>query len=188
MNLVIISGSPKANSLSFRAALHLQQQLEKDGRHAVSLIDVREWQLPLFDKVFNSVETTPEAFRPLAATMLAADGFILVSPEYNGSYSSALKNLLDYFPKQPHKTFGIVAASSGSFGGMRSSQQMILLGAALFGIVSPSMLILPQVDKVFDEAGNITDQKFHHAVHQFLTEFIWLSEAVHAKRLLPVGE
>lgn len=182
MNIVIISGSPKTNSLSYRAALHLRETLLNTTAHKIDIVDVRTWNLPMFEKVFSSIEATPESFQPLAKLMFEADCFILVSPEYNGSYSAALKNLLDHFPKQLRKVIGIVAASNGKFGGMRSSQQMILLGAALFGIVSPTMLILPQVDKVFDESGNLADEKYQHSIHQFLAEFLWLSEAVEAKK------
>ena len=69
--------------------------------------------------------------------MFEADAFILVSPEYNGSYSPAMKNLVDHFPKQHHKPFGIATASPGPLGGIRASQQMQLLVNALFGIASP---------------------------------------------------
>ena len=45
---------------------------------------------------------------------------LLVTPEYNGSYTPALKNLFDHFPKQSRKPFGIVTASPGALGGMRA--------------------------------------------------------------------
>ncbi len=44
--------------------------------------------------------------------MFAANAFIIVTPEYNGSYTPAMKNLFDHFPKQIHKPFGIVTAST----------------------------------------------------------------------------
>ena len=124
MNIEIISGSPRKDSLSNRVALFLQKYLTEKTSHTVNIIDVREWNLPLLQHVFMSVDKTPEAYKPLAERMFAADAYILVTPEYNGSYSPALQNLLDHFPKQAHKAFGIVTASPGAMGGMRSSQKI----------------------------------------------------------------
>lgn len=178
MNIEIISGSPRKDSMSHRVAAYLHKVLSGHTPHHTGIIDVREWNLPLLEQVFHSVEKTPPAFRPLAERMFAADAFILVTPEYNGSYSPALQNLLDHFPKQHHKPFGIVTASRGIMGGMRASQQLLLLIPALFGIPSPYMLITPEVDKKFDENGNLIDPAFSKAVETFVNEFLWLAESV----------
>src|ERR1041384_7411050 len=103
MKIEIISGSPRENSLTRRVAIHLRSLLGKNSRHEVGLIDVKDWELPVVQSVFTSVETTPDEFKPLAKRMFAADAFVFVSPEYNGSYSPAMKNLIDHFPKQYHK-------------------------------------------------------------------------------------
>ncbi|MFZ1327976.1 MAG: hypothetical protein WAW27_03040, partial [Chitinophagaceae bacterium] len=63
-------------------------------------------------------------------------------------------------------------------GGMRASQQLLLLTPALFGITSPYMLIIPGVDKKFSPDGDLVDESFQNAVHNFVTEFLWLSEKV----------
>ena len=179
MNITIISGSPRKDSVSHRVALFLKKELTEMTNHAIDIIDVRDWNLPLLQHVFFSVEKTPDNFKPLATKMFSADAFILVSPEYNGSYSPALQNLLDHFPKQSHKAFGIVTASPGAMGGLRCSQQLLLLVPALFGIASPNMLITPQVDQKFDAAGNLTDPGFSNAIDTFISEFIWLAETLH---------
>ena len=133
MNIEIIAASPRKESVTYRVALFLQKYMAEKTEHNVNIIDVREWAFPLMQQeVFSSVERTPETLKPLAQRMFDANGFIMVSPEYNGSYTSALKNLFDHFPKQTHKTFGIVTASPGIMGGMRASQQMQLLINALF--------------------------------------------------------
>jgi hypothetical protein len=63
-------------------------------------------------------------------------------------------------------------------GGMRATQQMQLLTAALFGILSPYMLVIPAVDKKFDTDGNLVDEGFLKAVDTFVNEFIWLAESL----------
>ena len=178
MTIEIIAGSPRTNSITYRVAVFLQKHLTANTQHQVNIIDVRDWKLPLLEKVFTSVEATPDAFKPLAERMFAADAFILVTPEYNGSYSPALQNLMDHFPKQSHKPFGLVTASTGAMGGMRASQQLLLLVPALFGIVSPYMLVTPFADKKFNEAGELIDASFAKSIDLFTNECLWLAETL----------
>lgn len=179
MNIEIISGSPREGSVTFRLAIFLQKLLREKTAHNVNILDVREWNFPtLQQQVYSSVDNTPENYKPLAARMFSAHAFIIVTPEYNGSYTPSMKNLFDHFPKQFHKAFGIVTASTGAMGGMRASQQVQLLALALFGIPSPYMLITPQVDKKFDAEGNLLDESFSNSIHTFLTEFLWLAERI----------
>ena len=176
MRIEIISGSPRQGSITKRVALFLHKHLQQLTQHQIGLIDVREWALPPLQEVFNSVEETPEEFRPLSERIFSANAFVLVTPEYNGSYTPALKNLLDYYPKQSHKAFGIVTASNGFSGGLRATQQMQLLVNALFGIACPQMLVVGQVEKKFDPEGNQIDPAFTRQIDLFTKEFIWLAE------------
>ena len=179
MNIEIISGSSREHSTSNRVALFLQKQLQANSGHSIGLIDVRDWNLPFVsNEAWASPEKVPVEFQPLAARIFNADAFILVSPEYNGGTSPALKNLLDHFPKQTHKTFGIATSSTGPMGGIRASMQLQQYVAALFGILNPYMLITPAVDKKFDAAGMLTDESFQKNTSLFIKEFLWLAEKV----------
>ena len=150
MNIEIVSGSPRAASVTVRVAKYLQQYLSQhDSKHSVGLIDVREWKLGQLQNVFNSVTNTPDEFKPLAEKMFSADAFIIVTPEYNGSFSSEIKNLFDHFPKQARKAFGIA---------------------------SPNLLIVPFIDKKFNEQNELVDAAFEKQIHVFITEFLWLAE------------
>lgn len=187
MKIEIISGSPRQNSLTRRVALHLKNWVKEHTSHEVDIIDLKDWNLPPVQTVFVSVEKTPDEFKPLAERVFSADAFILVTPEYNGSYSPALKNLLDHFPKQHHKPFAIATASPGQMGGIRAAQQLLLLVPALFGIASPYMLIVPSVDKKFSPDGDLLEESFQNGVHNFITEFIWLADRI-VKEKVTVGE
>jgi chromate reductase, NAD(P)H dehydrogenase (quinone) len=178
MKIEIISGSPRGNSVTNRIALHLKRQIQERTDHEVDIIDVRENELPLLQAVFASVESAPEPYKDLTERILNANAFILLTPEYNGSYSAALKNLLDHFPKQHHKVFAIATASPGMLGGIRAAMQLQELIYALFGIGSPYMLVTPQVDKKFDGEGNLLDESFRKSVDLFVNEFIWLAEKI----------
>jgi len=182
MNIEIVSGSPNAASVTHRLVLFLEKYLKSKTTHNIGVIDVRDWELPLLQQeVYSHTGKAPEALQPLAKRVFEANAFILVTPEYNGSYTSALKNIFDHFPKQAHKAFGIVTASTGAFGGIRASQQMQLLVNALFGIASPYLLITPHVDKKFDGEGNLEDVSFQKSLDVFLSEFLWLAESLAAE-------
>ncbi len=178
MKIEIISGSPRINSVTDRLALHLKNRLVKTGEHEVDIIDMKEWNIPHLQSVWVSIDKVPFEFKPLAERIFNADAYILVSPEYNGSYSPALKNLLDHFPKRNHKPFGIVTASPGAMGGIRASQQLLQLVPALFGIASPYMLITPAVDKKFSPDGDLLDESFGNTVHNLISEFLWLAKKI----------
>ena len=176
MKIEIISGSARRGSVTKRVALHLLKRFNDSTNHEAGLIDLQDWHLPALESVFTSVDNTPEEFKPLSKRIFEADAFILLTPEYNGSYSAALKNLLDHFPKQHHKPFGIVTASPGALGGMRAAQQLLLLVPALFGIPSPYLLVVPAVDKKFNSQGGLIDENFENSIHNFTAEFLWLAE------------
>lgn len=181
MKIEIISSSPRDTSVTIRVAKFLENYFKENTEHEIGLIDVRDWKLGLLQNVWTSVEKTPDAYKPLAERMFKADAFIIVTPEYNGSYSPALQNLMDHFPKQARKAFGLVTASPGAMGGMRASQQLLLMVPALFGIVSPQMLITPMVDKKFDENANLIDESFIKNIDLFAKEFLWLAETTSVK-------
>jgi NAD(P)H-dependent FMN reductase len=157
-------------------ALHLQQAIREKTDHDVNIIDLRRVEMPQLQSDFTSVASTPEPYQEVAERMLNADAFILLTPEYNGSYSAALKNLLDHFPKQHHKVFAIATASPGMLGGVRAALQLQELIFALFGVGSPYMLVTPQVEKKFDVDGRLLDESFQKNVDLFVNEFIWLAE------------
>ncbi|MEO7983899.1 MAG: NAD(P)H-dependent oxidoreductase [Bacteroidota bacterium] len=178
MKIEIISGSPRINSVTRRVALYLKDWISQNTPHEIDMIDMKDWNVPPIQAPWSSPDKAPLELQPLAERIFNADAYILLTPEYNGSYSPALKNLLDHFPKRHHKPFGIVTASPGAMGGIRASQQMLQLIPALFGLASPYLLIVPSVDKKFSPDGDLLDESFQNAVHNFVTEFLWLAEKV----------
>lgn len=176
MKIEIIAGSPRKGSLSLRVAKHLYKRLQGQKDIQAGLISLNEVSFPFIQKVWNSVNDIPEDLKPVAERMFAAQGFIICSPEYNGAYSPAMKNLFDHFPKQLRKPFGIATSSDGIMGGMRASQQLLQLVPALFGIASPKLLIVPEVDKKFSEEGELLVPSFDKNVEDFLNDYLWLAK------------
>ncbi len=183
MNITIVSGSSRNPNLSHRVALHLQQKLtELYPAHHYCILDVRNHRLDFVNDVWMKKEDLPKEHEALGELVFDADAFILVTPEYNGSYSAVMKNLLDHFPKYAKRVFGIVTYSTGAMGGMRAAHQMQQMICAFMGVPSPQMLLIGSVDKRIDETGNSEDAVMHRMSNTFLNEFVWLAEAVYDKR------
>jgi NAD(P)H-dependent FMN reductase len=176
MKTIIISGSPRKESVTCRVAEFLHSSIANS-----ELIDVRRYPLSMVDTVWSKDELVPESGRELHSKMRSADAFILVTPEYNGGYSPAMKNLLDHFPKDvfARKAMGLVTASTGAFGGMRAAQQMQQMACAFFAVPCPHMLVVPNVDKKFGARGVLLDEGFRASAERFMNEFDWLSKSLY---------
>ncbi|HTN36261.1 MAG TPA: hypothetical protein VL053_04250, partial [Arachidicoccus sp.] len=88
----------------------------------------------------------------------------------------SLVNWFNHFPKQLHKAFGLVSASNGALGGLRAAMQLQHFALALYGVPLAQMLVIGQVDKKFDETGNLLAETFQGNIDNFVVEFLWLAE------------
>ena len=101
MNIAIVFGSVRTERVGFRVVHYLIAELKKRN-HDVSIIDPIEYNLPMLDKMYKEYKQgeAPEKMQKLAEILEKADGFIMVSAEYNHSVPPALKNLLDHFQQE----------------------------------------------------------------------------------------
>lgn len=125
MKIVAIYGSTHQDGNSRVLAQTIAQSAQSHGAE-VTHFDVLQKDLPLFrtDKDFASHEGVQE-MRTLVG---AADGFIVVSPEYHGCMSNAIKNFFDFHYQQfAGKVFAIATATGGSLGVSCNSQMRIAI-------------------------------------------------------------
>lgn len=177
MHIEIVSGSARPESITLRAAKYLQAHLKEVATgHDIGLIDLKEYPLPFIDKVYFTPDHAPEKIKPLAERMFAANAFIVVTPEYNGTMAPSLVNWFGHFPKQRHKAFGLVTASNGALGGIRAAMDLQHFSLALFGVPSAQMLVIGEVDKKFDASGKLLAEVFQSSIDNFVAEFLWLAE------------
>jgi NAD(P)H-dependent FMN reductase len=150
----------------------------------VCLIDLAAYQIPHMESVLAKHPDPPEDLVKIGDQLQGADAMIFVSPEYNGGYSSALKNVVDFFPKSTYadKPIGVAAVSAGGLGGMRAALQMQQLVLALWGFPTPQMLLVSNVRDRFDEAGRLFDEDLGKKMDAFLDKLIWFSEAIVEKK------
>jgi len=184
LNTAVIYGSARKGRYGIKAARFMVRQLEDRG-HNVTLVDSQDFELPLLDKMFKEYEPghAPEAMQRLSEILSAADGFIIVSAEYNHSIPAALKNLLDHYQSEYHyKPSGIVTYSAGPFGGVRALVNLRAILAELGTPSIPSAFPISQVFKAFDDDGVALDPAYDERVVKFLDEFEWYARAMNQAR------
>jgi len=184
LNTAVIYGSARRGRQGIKAARFVVRKLEERG-HAVTLVDSLEHQLPLLDLMYKEYEegTAPKAMETVGEVLSTADGFVIVSAEYNHSIPAALKNLLDHFQSEYlYKPSAIVTYSAGPFGGVRALINLRAILAELGTPSIPSAFPVPQVQNAFDDDGNPLDQAYDERIVKFLDEYEWYANALkHAR-------
>ena len=157
-----ISGSRRAGSYT-RMAVETALRAAREGGAEVELIDLREFDLPFAD---GGDSTVPDLDR-LRAAVQQADGVILGTPEYHGSFSGVLKNALDLlgFDEFEGKMVGLVGVSGGAMGGFNALNELRNVGRTLHAWVVPEQAAVAEAWKVFDESGAVKDEKVARRLH-----------------------
>lgn len=180
----VIYGSVRSERRGIKAARFVVAELRRRGCEPV-LIDPLEYQLPLLDKMNNEYEKgkAPHVLQELELIYRNADGFVIVSAEYNHSIPPALSNLLDHFLEEYFwRPSGIVCYSGGRFGGVRAAMQLRAMLGELGMPSIPTLMPVPNVWESFDDEGNPTDPNFIMRNAQFFDEFEWYMEALKGQR------
>jgi NAD(P)H-dependent FMN reductase len=184
LRFVILYGSVRETRQGIKAARFIVNQLARRG-HTTTLIDPLEHRLPLLDRMYKEYPkgNAPPVLEALAETYRAADGFVVISGEYNNGIPPALKNLLDHFLEEYFfRPSAIVCYSAGAFGGVRAAMQLRMTLAELGMPSIPSIYPIPHVQDAFDDGGQAKQPIFEQRIGRFLDEFEWYTEALRRAR------
>jgi len=184
LTVPVLLGSVRRDRQGIRAARLIVDALRARGHEPV-LVDPMELQLPLLDRMYKEHKPgeAPEALERLATLYRRADGFMIVSAEYNNGIPPALKNLLDHFLEEYFwRPSGIVCYSAGQFGGVRAAMQLRMTLAELGMPSIPSLFPIPRIGQTLDEDGKPHDAWIGRALEKFLGEFAWYARALKRER------
>ena len=166
----VILGTPRQGRQSEYAAKFVVEQVTKLDRVETELIDVAKLPIPVNDA--GEAIKDPQ----FSATVERADGLVIVAPEYNHGYPGLLKHVLDTNLKEYiHKAVGICGVSAGPFGGTRMIQNLIPVMRELGLVTIFYDVNFSNVQKIFDQSGNLLEQAFIQRSNRFLNELIWMS-------------
>ena len=130
----------------------------------------------------------PAQLDALAAKIAAADGFVMVSPEYNHSMSPALAHLLNHFGSSlfAYKPSAIVTYSAGQWGGARAAVNMRTFLSELGCLPVSAMIHVPKAQDVFDETGtyleDVDGDRWDGYLDRTIQQLLWWAEAAKGQR------
>lgn len=183
--IAVIYGSVRHHREGVKAARFVKNKVEERGQ-IVDFVDAKDYDLPLLDnmyKEFTADNPAPERVEKLAEVMRQAEGYIVVSGEYNHSLPPGLKNLLDHFQSEYlFKPSAIACYSAGIFGGVRAAVHLRAVLAELGTPTISSLFPVPWVQNAFDEEGTPHDEAYHDRIKGFLDEFEWYVGALKEAR------
>jgi chromate reductase, NAD(P)H dehydrogenase (quinone) len=133
--------------------------------------------IPLYDGDVEALSGKPQAVAALDAKIRAADGVIIVTPEYNFSIPGVLKNASDWLSRGgsplKHRRVGILGAADGPLGTGRSQYHLRQNLQALEAIVMPKPeFFAGGSSKKFDADGNLIDDDTRHRLKAWLESYI----------------
>jgi NAD(P)H-dependent FMN reductase len=144
--------------------------LRKRDQVATELIDIADVPMPVHDAGEAIKDPT------FAAKMTAADGIVIVAPEYNHSIPGLLKHVLDTCLKEYiHKAAGIVGVSAGPFGGTRMIENLVPVLRELGLVTIFYDINFGGVKKAFDDDGKLIDNAYVRRADRFINELIWMA-------------
>jgi chromate reductase, NAD(P)H dehydrogenase (quinone) len=129
VKLLAFAGSTRTASFN-KQLVKIAAEGAREAGAAVTLVDLRDLPMPLFDGDLEDAEGLPANAKKLKALFRENDGFLIASPEYNSSITAVLKNSIDWVSRpetddEPSlvafrgKTAALMSASPGGMGGLR---------------------------------------------------------------------
>jgi len=179
MKIAIISSSVRKGRLSHRVALYFKNYLTENRLADAELLDLNEYHFPIFEERLKYLtDPSPEVLE-FAHAVKEADGVIIVTPEYNGGYPAALKNVVDLLTSEwKRKPIALATVSAGPFGGSQVFTSLMLSIFKQGALLVPSIYSVPSVQNAYDEQGiPVNKEATDKFAKIFLNELLWLSEA-----------
>jgi chromate reductase len=166
--IAVIVGSIRRESINRQLAQALAKLAKPKAEYTFLRID----DLPLFSQDLEP--SPPDAVIRLKREIDAADGVLIVTPEYNRSIPGVLKNAIDWASRPPDQPFekkpiAIMGASPGPLGSARAQyhlrQCFVFLNAY---VMNRPEVMIAEAHKKFDSEGRLTDERTREHIVKLL--------------------
>lgn len=185
LKIQVILGSTREGRFGDKPAKWIFEELKKQEGIEAEFIDLRDWPLPFFDEPISPSYNKGNYKNPLAKKWAEkvgqADGYIMVTPEYNHGYSAVLKNALDYVYYEWNKKPVAFVSYGGISGGTRAVQQLRQVAIELQMVPIRAGVHLTLYWENLDEKGNIKTAPTENAKALF-EELMWWAKALKTAR------
>ena len=187
--IALIIGSTRKTRFADKPAAWMLKQMQARDDMTVELVDLRDFDLPLFDEPASNMwmpSSDPHAVA-WQKKMAEFDGYVFVVAEYNRSITGALKNALDQaYVEWTHKPMSAIAY--GSVGGTRALEHLRLIAVELQMVPTRNAVHIGMGDffKVHPMGSDAPIEEIEgnlaNAVKATLDDMAWWSKATMAAR------
>ena len=172
--ILAFAGSARKDSLNKKLLKIAAAGAEATGAD-ITLVDLADFEMPLFNQDLESERGMPDKAGEFKRLMIAHDGFLIASPEYNSAFSPLLKNTIDWASRSESddepplvayrgKTAAIMGTSPGGMGGMRGLVMLRMLLGNLGVMVLPDQQAVPNGFQAFNDDGSMRDDKLEKRI------------------------
>jgi chromate reductase len=166
--LLAFAGSLRQSSYNYRLVQVAAAGAQAAGAE-VKTVHLKDFPMPVYDQDWFDEHGFPESVLQLKALLKEHEGFLIASPEYNGSLSGALKNAIDWASRSEPgeaplalscfkgKTAAIMATSPGGLGGLRGLNHLRTILEGIGVLVIPDQRAVPGAMNVFSDTGEMID-------------------------------
>ena len=180
--LLFFAGSARRDSLNQKLT-RLAAKIAEDKGAEVTVIDLKDFQMPLYDGDLEAAEGLPDNAIKLKKLFIEHDGFYIASPEYNSSFSALLKNSLDWISR-PHekdeiplsaftgKIAAIGAVAPGALGGLRGLVPLRMMLGNIVVHVVPNQVAISFGFDAFDDEDELKDERQVQMLGASIEQFI----------------
>ena len=187
-SLLVFAGSTRQQSFNRKLA-HATAAIARDAGASVTLMELSDFDIPLYNADLEAQGTPADVIR-LKEILWQHPAWIICSPEYNGSYTALLKNTLDWAssPVKNHaywsdsskpfagKVVGLLSASPGALGGLRSLSHLSPLLLNLQCWLCPQQFALGRAGSAFDAQGQLQDATHQASVAAVVDQVLWAAK------------
>ena len=185
MKLLIFAGSTRQQSFNRKLAGSVAALARACGAE-VSHIELADFDIPMYNADLEARGTPADVMR-LKVLMAEHPAWIVCTPEYNASYPALVKNTLDWvsspvksdpawtdgFKSSRGKVVGVLSASPGALGGLRSQSHLVPLLLNLMCWVAPQNYALSRAGDAFDANGALINETHRKGVQAVLDQVLW---------------
>jgi chromate reductase len=185
MKLLVFAGSTRQKSFNRQLAKATADMATATGAE-VTHIELGDLDIPMYNADLEAQGTPPDVIR-LKQIGYEHPAWIICTPEYNASYPALLKNTLDWisspvkgaadwtdgFKSTRGKVVGVLSASPGALGGLRSQSHLAPLLVNLQCWLAPLNFALAHAADAFDEHGALVNEPARRHVQAVIDQVLW---------------
>jgi len=175
IKVLAFSGSTREDSFNQKLVVEAAEMARQMGAN-VTAVSLKDYAMPFYNEDLEKKEGLPAKAKELRKLMIQSQLIFIASPEYNGSVSGVLKNVIDWLSRNENsgssrdafkgKKFVLMSASPGSTGGARGLAHLKAIIENIGGVVVPQPVLIPHATGAFDDKGHLKEPRLKNELQQ----------------------